>query len=255
MQDRSSFPVCTTPPLTLAGWLRHDRIRRLLRHCADVFSVLEIGAGEGALAVRLASTYDYTGIEPDRLAYEKARQRLATLGRGRVVHGELDALEPNTFFDLVCAFEVLEHIADDERALRDWSERLRPGGALVLTVPAGEHRLGRADILVGHHRRYEMSSLQSLLEGAGFRIIELDSFGFPLGYALEWLRHVLATFKGPASGTAESTGGGGRWLQPPDALAFATRILTAPFRAIDRMLPAAMPGTSIIALAKWGEPS
>ncbi len=163
--------------------------------------------------------------------------------------GDTAKLEPGRCFDLVCAFEVLEHIEADQVAVRDWSERLRPGGALLLTVPAGERRFGPADTHVGHYRRYETPGLRRVLEEAGFRVIRLSSFGFPLGYLLETLRHLIAARSGQEVAATERTGSGGRWLQPPDGLAWATRLATAPFRAIDRGLPAATPGTSLIALA------
>jgi SAM-dependent methyltransferase len=246
---RPTFAVRSAPPLTLAGWLRHDRIRRLLTLCENVTSVLEVGAGEGALAVRLASVYDYTGVEPDVLAHRKAAQRLAALGRGMVILGDVNQVDPGLRFDLVCAFEVLEHIEADKDAVRDWCERLHPGGMLLLTVPAGEHRFGAADARVGHYRRYERAGLRDVLEKGGFEVLKLDRYGFPLAYLLETLRHLIAARTEPNVGPLDSTGGGGRWFQPPDALAWATRLATVPFRAIDRMLPAGTPGTSLIALA------
>jgi Methyltransferase domain len=151
----------------------------------------------------------------------------------------------------VCAFEVLEHIGADGEALDDWYGLLRPGGMLLLTVPAGERRFGAADAHVGHHRRYESTSLRRMLEQAGFETVRLDRFGFPLGYLLEPLRHVIAArAKSGAAGAPEHAGKGGRWLQPPDWLGWATRLATAPFRVLDRVLPAGTPGTSLIALAR-----
>ena len=244
-----TFAVRTAPPLTLAGWLRHDRIRQLLPLCGHISSVLEIGAGEGAFAVRLASAYEYTGVEPDVRSYEKARRRLDALGRGEMILGDVAQLAPGRHFSLVCAFEVLEHIEEDGEAVREWSRRLDPGGALMLTTPAGTGRFGPADAYVGHYRRYEPSGLRSLLDDAGLTTIRVERYGFPLGYVLEDLRHLVAARSG-SEGSRERTGSGGRWLQPPEALAWATRLATGPFRALDRMLPAGTPGPSLIGLAR-----
>jgi SAM-dependent methyltransferase len=211
--------------------------------------VLEIGAGEGALAVRLASAYTYTGIEPDARAREKAGRRLARLAQGELVLRDLSEVDPGKRFDLVCAFEVLEHIEDDEAALREWRGLLAPSGMLLLTVPAGRRRFGPADALVGHCRRYEEESLRDLLEKVGFRIVRLECFGFPLGYLLETLRHIAASRGLQDPDAAERSRRSGRWLQPPEQLAFATRFVTAPFRALDRVLPPETPGTSLVALA------
>ena len=66
-----------SPPLTLSAWLRYDLIERALAGLPAIESVLEIGAGEGALGTRLAARYDYTGVEPDPLACAKARRRMS----------------------------------------------------------------------------------------------------------------------------------------------------------------------------------
>jgi hypothetical protein len=120
---------------------------------------------------------------------------------------------------------------------------------LLLTVPAGMRRFGPADALVGHFRRYEEEGLRDVLEKVGFRIIRLECFGFPLGYLLETLRHIAASQSSQDPDAAERSRRSGRWLQPPDQLAFATRLVTAPFRGLDKLLPPKTPGTSLIALA------
>src|SRR5205807_9201048 len=121
--------------------------------------------------------------------YAKADARLARLGRGKIVAG-LEDLDSGRQFDLVCAFEVLEHIADERAALAAWRERLRPGGRLLLSVPAGESRYGAADRHVGHYRRYETHRLEELLREVGFEVIHSERIGLPLGYVLEPLRHL-----------------------------------------------------------------
>lgn len=243
------MPVATSPPLTLGGWLRHDAVRRVLSGLDDVRSVLEIGAGQGAFGVRLASMYEYTGLEPDPTAFEVARRRFARLGAGTVVNGSLEDIDPASRFDLVCAFEVLEHLADPAAALEAWRSRVVEGRWLLLTVPAGEHRLGPADRRVGHYRRYEPEELERQIAAAGLAVVLVERFGFPLGYLLELLRNMIAA-RHVASSEEERTSGSGRWLQPPDRLAWATRAATAPFRKIETASHAGRLGTSLIALAR-----
>ena len=121
------------PPLTLNGWLRYDVVDRLLRDLDGVGSVLEIGAGEGPLAVRLARRYAYVGLEPDPASFAVARARLARLRSGVVLQGDVSSLEPGRTFDLVCAFEVLEHL---ERPADAFAEMARVASrALVASVP------------------------------------------------------------------------------------------------------------------------
>ncbi len=98
--------------------------------------MLEIGPGEGALACRLAVGRSYTGVELSRRTRELTARRLMAQGTpGRLV-GSLAELPPHERFDLVCAFEVLEHIEEDDDALREWASWLRPGGLLILSTPA-----------------------------------------------------------------------------------------------------------------------
>jgi SAM-dependent methyltransferase len=229
--------------------LRHDALRRVLRALDDVHSVLEIGAGQGAFGVRLASTYEYTGLEPDPMAFAVALERFARLGRGTVLNGSVDMLAPASSFDLVCAFEVLEHIADPVAALEEWRGLVAEGRWLLLTVPAG-HRLGPVDRRVGHYRRYEPEQLEQQLAAAGLAVVLVERFGFPLGHVLKLVRNMVAASRPVTSSEEERTSASGRWFQPSDRLAWATRAATAPFRKIETAVSRGRFGTSLIALAR-----
>ena len=218
------------PPFTLNAWLRYDLIERTLAGLDGVESILEIGAGRGALGARLAMRYRYVGVEPDELSCEAAKEMLGRVGSGEMVCGDVSALPEDDVFDAVCAFEVLEHIEDDAGALRAWRERLRPDGRLLMSVPLYQRRYAAADRFVGHFRRYDPEPLGELLRETGYADVKLMTFGFPLGHVLEKSRNLLARVAKPDESQEQRTGASGRRFQPTGRKGIATQALSAPFR-------------------------
>jgi SAM-dependent methyltransferase len=241
------------PPLPLNAWLRYDLVRTVLGELdSEVSSVLEVGAGEGAFGARLARHYDYVGVEPDALSCSRAAERLGRIGRGRMICGDVSVVGPEAAFDLLCSFEVLEHLEDDTAALSDWRTRLRRGGWLLLSVPARPDRFGPHDRIVGHYRRYDTALLEQVILDSGFVDPVVLSFGFPIGYALEAARNTiarLATSRKSAT-MSDQTAMSGRWLQPPDQVAWLTAAASAPFRLLQRPFMRTGLGTGLVALAR-----
>jgi SAM-dependent methyltransferase len=235
------------PPLTLQGWLRFDAVERLLAGVDGVSTVLEIGAGVGALGSMLARRYRYLGLEPDAASYQLARPRIEAAG-GRIERIAYSELAGDETFDLVCAFEVLEHLPDDAAALAAWRELVRPRGRLLVSVPAGPRRFGASDELVGHLRRYERAGLLDLLMRSGFRGAEVRGYGFPLGNMLKPLRDGLAARRLRAPGDT-GTSLSGRWLQPSNERARLTWAAALPFRYLQRPFAQTDLGTGLVALA------
>lgn len=226
-------------PLTPNAWLRFDVIGRMMP--PDVADVLEIGCGQGALGARLSARYNYLGLEPDPQSFAVAEARFAELGSGRVRNASVADLAPEERFDLVCAFEVLEHIEDDQGALTQWAEHVRPGGWLLLSVPAHQRRYAAADELVGHFRRYDPEQLAALAAKLGFENVNVREYGAPLGYLLEYGRNTVAKRrlgKVTDASMEQRSGASGRLLQPANpAASAAARYGTAPFRFLQRTFP------------------
>jgi SAM-dependent methyltransferase len=241
------------PPLPLNAWLRFDLVQLVLRTLGrDVTSVLEVGAGEGAVGVRLASQYDYTAVEPDPQAFERAAARLRASGRGKIVLGDVSALAPDAMFDLLCSFEVLEHLEDDVSALGEWRRRVREGGWMLVSAPAHRHRFGPHDRIVGHYRRYDPEDMAEVLEAAGFVDPVVLTSGFPFGYALEVGRNAIGRLASTRDRVSmeEQTAASGRWLQPPDGIGWLTAGISAPFRVLQRPFARTGLGTGLVAFAR-----
>ena len=239
----------TLPPLSLHAWLRYDLIRRILDDSAGIHTVLEVGAGQGAIGARLAARYDYTGVEPDLVSFERAQARLERLGRGRMVNGYVSDLPADQTFDMVCAFEVLEHIENDVEALRDWGRRVRPRGFVMISSPAFPTRWGPFDSFAGHFRRYERDQFSDLLKAAGFEAPAVYTYVFLLGQVLERTRDVLAARRGSQGSMEERTAASGRWMHP-SRLGLLTMAASAPFRMLQRPFVHSNIGTGFVAVAR-----
>ncbi len=211
--------------------------------------VLEIGCGMGGFGARLAGRYSYVGVEQDEISFRAARERIEVVG-GRVLHGSVGVV-PDGPFDLVCAFEVLEHISDDAAALEEWIAMLAPAGALVLSVPAGSRRFGPSDEFVGHFRRYDADHLEKLLTHAGLTEVDLTYYAWPLGFLADAIRNRLAARRRPAEGSTsmpDRTAGSGRWMQPGPLTGELIKVATAPFIWAQRTQPNR--GVGLVALAR-----
>ncbi|QQS55638.1 MAG: class I SAM-dependent methyltransferase [Candidatus Competibacteraceae bacterium] len=141
---------------------------------------LEVGAGTGYMTRKfLESGFHGVCYDLGEESRNKLRQNLATFRARMDVVDDLCSLTPGSF-DYLFAFEVLEHIEDDRAALRDWTQYLKPGGKILVTVPAHAKKFGKSDEIVGHVRRYERHELTDLLNATGYRDIHLVNYGFPL---------------------------------------------------------------------------
>jgi SAM-dependent methyltransferase len=238
------MPV-TIPPLTPMASMRFDRVEPVIAHLSPV-SILEIGCGQGSVGARLARHADYVGVEPDALACTVARQRLVG-STGKVVHGDHTRVAAGSRYDVVCAFEVLEHIEHDDDVLAEWIEFIRPGGHIVLSVPAWPSRFGPMDTAVGHFRRYSPDDMAGVLRRAGLIDIKIMLYGWPLGYVLEFARERIARGRADHQTVEERTAGSGRLFQPSAILGPIVRVGTLPFRYIQRIAPGR--GTGIVAVA------
>ena len=119
---------------------------------------------------------------------------------GNAAVGNVEALPyPSGAFDLVCAFDVLEHVEEDREAFSEISRVLKRSSIFIFSVPLFEKYWSHFDQMVGHMRRYHPSDLEAILEEVGFGVERflcprnLWAFLFEHGYAwvMVWLQILL----------------------------------------------------------------
>jgi SAM-dependent methyltransferase len=152
-------------------------------------SILELGSGTGGNFAMLSQFGHVTAVEMNEAARDISRTRLksADVRAGMLPH-ELP-LEGRKF-DLICMFDVLEHVEDDAATLRQLRAHLAPGGWGLITVPAYKALFGPHDVELHHKRRYEYVELRARLLEAGLRVEKLSFANaalLPLAVAMRWL--------------------------------------------------------------------
>ena len=144
-------------------------VRQIVAPLSPGYRVLEMGCGDGNVLrflERACPTGSVTGMDLFHEGLRIARDRCSC----PLVQGDVATSPFGKPFDLIGVFDVLEHLPEDRRILTDLSAQLKPGGALLLTVPAHRSLWSRFDRLSGHCRRYEPAELREKLETAGFEV-------------------------------------------------------------------------------------
>jgi SAM-dependent methyltransferase len=145
--------------------------------------IAEIGCGHGLLQRQIEQEYgrEVTGFDLSEFALKHNLSRLSDICCYDI-HQQDSALHER--FDLVFLFDVLEHIADEDRFLAALIFHLAPGGKLVVNVPAGKWAYSAYDEAAGHIRRYSISSLREVVARSDLEITRWTYWGLPLVPAL-----------------------------------------------------------------------
>ncbi len=154
-------------------------------------AILEIGCGTGGNLEMLAAFGRVSALESDDAARAIAAEK--TGGRFEIRAGACpgDIPFPRHAYDLVCLFDVLEHIDEDVATLEAVRALLAPGGHAVITVPAYRWLWSAHDKFLHHKRRYTAGELRTKINKSGLRIARLSYFNtflFPLAALARLLR-------------------------------------------------------------------
>lgn len=135
--------------------------------------ILDIGCGTGTMLGELRRFGDVYGVDTEAAAVEFCHDQ----GESQVELAAGDTVpHPDASFDLVSLLDVIEHVEDDQTLLGEARRVLRPGGHLLVTVPAFEWMWGEQDVIAHHVRRYTSRQLRDSLQRAGFDIGVLTHF-------------------------------------------------------------------------------
>jgi SAM-dependent methyltransferase len=208
---------------------RRTVLRSILRdRSADGGWAIDVGAAAGGNTQVLESL----GWRTMAVEYSETGARLAHSRGLRVLRADAQSLPlPDGCMSVVTALDVLEHIEDDVKAVRELRRILRPDGVLVVAVPADPALWSAHDDAVGHVRRYVGAELSGLLIDAGFEIQRL------------WSWNVLLR---PLAAQRRKKSAGSDLSEVPSVLNAGLRAVVA----LERVLPVGgMRGVSLFAVA------
>jgi SAM-dependent methyltransferase len=220
---------------------RRDSVLRLLAGTARWNDVADVGAGDRfvAAALRAAAAGRVYAID---VHYEETG-----LADGIQTGRAVDDL-PDAGLDLVVMMDVLEHVDDEGPLLDHVRRKLRPGGMLLVTVPAFQRLFSAHDSFLRHFRRYHMRQLRDVLERHGFRVEETFYFYASL-FLVRSLQVAVARLAGapPQSGVAAWRFG----MRHPVTIA-ARALLDWDYRMCRRLtrLGVTVPGLSLCAVCR-----
>lgn len=155
-------------------------------------NILEVGCGTGGNLEMLGRFGMVCAIEPDDEARAYAANRSGVTVRGGLLPNDLPAF--GCAFDLVAAFDVIEHVDDDVSSLAALAQLLQAGGRLIATVPANQWMWSEHDVHHHHKRRYELSQFAAVLAEAGLELRKATYFNtllFPVIGAVRLSKRAL----------------------------------------------------------------
>lgn len=160
-------------------WFKGRRaiVRKLLQKIKQKEKLLEIGCSRGMFLQELPKEIQATGIDISKEAIQQCKKQNIT--NVQLMDGGKTTFAKNTF-DVLIASDVLEHIKEDGIALQNWQKILKPGGTLIVFVPACPFLWSKHDEVNHHYRRYTKKQLINQLQKAGLTVTRSSYWNFLL---------------------------------------------------------------------------
>ncbi|PLX20302.1 hypothetical protein C0584_06175 [Candidatus Parcubacteria bacterium] len=147
-------------------------IGKLFSHVSEkgnTKSILDVGCGIGGELDIISSFGRTTAMDIDKQAVELAKEK-----GHRTILADLENIKlDSNYFDIVCAFDVLEHLKNDRKVMSEIFSSLKSKGIFLFTVPAHPSLFGHHDKSTGHERRYTKKEILNKLQESGFKSVEL----------------------------------------------------------------------------------
>lgn len=146
------------------------------KYFREAKSMLEIGCGSGYVLSTIEKTYPGLSLSGSEIFTRGLSFAANRVRKTALFQMDARGIPFENEFDVIGAFDVIEHIEEDQRVLTEMHRAVRAGGGIILTVPQHKWLWSYADEYTHHKRRYTANGLRGILEKAGFRIIRTTSF-------------------------------------------------------------------------------
>jgi SAM-dependent methyltransferase len=223
-------------------------VRRIVAGLPPGYRLLEIGCGSGLLLQgleRVCSEGYVFGMDMHPEGLRLVRKRCEC----PLLCGDLFEPPFSKPFDVIGAFDVIEHLSDDGEALRVLHSLLAPGGALLLTVPAHERLWSYFDEFCGHFRRYSPGGLRQAVERSGFQVEYLTEY-MSLLFPLIWIGRRMAARRRPLAAVENLSPADLNVIPGINAVLEGLLALELPWIRRGRRLPF---GASLLCVARRGK--
>lgn len=148
----------------------------LRKYFPEIETFLEIGCGTGFVLSGVEHAFPKLQLSGSEICSTGLNFAQSRVSRCDLFQMDARHIPFEEEFDAIGAFDVLEHIAEDEQVLSQMYEAVRPGGGIILTVPQHGFLWSQTDEQACHVRRYSSSDLKTKVQQAGFSVVRVTSF-------------------------------------------------------------------------------